>query len=352
MASPIYPFVAIVGQTALRASLCLVAADPRIGGLLLFGRRGTSKSTAVRGFAELLPEIEAPEGCPIQCLPGEPLGLCRACENGGRPRPARVRAPLVTLPLGAAEDSVTGSLDIGRALAEGVRAFEAGCLGRAHRGVLYIDEVNLLEDHLVDLLLDAAASGTNVVEREGVSVTHPASFLLVGSGNPQEGEIRPQLLDRFGLSVRVETLAREDDRVEVARRRIAFDQDPGAFDLSWRGRSAELRERIAAARARIEKVALPDSGLSTVARVAARLALEGHRGEIAWARAARALAALLGEAEVGLPHLAATAALALAHRLPQDVLDPQPALDRLAEAVEEALAFPGGGDLLSRSLGE
>ncbi len=336
----VYPFAAIVGQTELRVALCVVAVDPDVGGLLLFGRRGTSKSTAVRGFAELLPEIERPEGCPIQCAPGAPLGLCRACEGGRSPRPVRVRTPLVTLPLGAAEDAVTGSLDVGRALAEGVRSFEAGCLGRAHRGLLYVDEVNLLEDHLVDLLLDASASGQNVVEREGMSVVHPARFVLVGSGNPEEGEIRPQLLDRFGLSVRVETLSDETARVEVARRRLAFDRDPPGFAGRWADPSARLAGRIAAACRAKDELELSDDVLAGIARAAARLGLEGHRGELAWARSARALAALEGVARIEPAHLALAARPALAHRLRQDPLEPEPATRRLEEVARAAFGPP------------
>ncbi|MDP7034694.1 MAG: ATP-binding protein, partial [Planctomycetota bacterium] len=314
----IFPFVSIVGQYAMRAALCLVAVDPEIGGILLFGRRGTSKSTAVRGLADLLPTLEVPEGCPIQCTPNETAGLCRVCENGNQPERAETPTPLITLPLGAAEEAVTGSLDLGRALTEGVRRFEAGCLGRAHRGILYVDEANLLEDHLVDLLLDSAASGINVVEREGISVRHPAHFLLIGSGNPEEGELRPQFLDRFGLLVQVESLSREEDRVEVARRRIHFDRDPKQFVEKVDAETDRLRHAIADARKRVQSIELTETDLLLITRAAARLDLEGHRGEIAWARAARALAALLGESQVSPAALRATAPLATLHRMHRD----------------------------------
>lgn len=350
---PTFPFVSIVGQSAMRAALCLVAVDPAIGGVLLFGRRGTSKSTAVRGLAELLPTLQVPQGCPIQCGPGEATGLCRVCENGNRPEVVEAPTPLVTLPLGAAEEAVTGSLDLGRALTEGVRRFEAGCLGRAHRGILYVDEANLLEDHLVDLLLDAAASGINIVEREGISVRHPAQFLLVGSGNPEEGELRPQFLDRFGLLVEVESLPREEDRVKVARRRMAFDRDPEGFGREAAGPVDRLRSRLASARTAIEAIDLTENDLLLITRAAARLDLEGHRGEIAWARAARALAALLGESAISPDVLHATAPLATLHRMRRDPLDPNPARVRLQEVLAELLPIAEEPEaLFARVLGD
>src|SRR5262245_3034871 len=215
-----FPFSAIVGQDEMREALLIAAVDPGVGGVLVFGDRGTGKSTAIRGLASLLPEIEATRGCPCNCRPGEPCSLCGGGET------ALVPVPVVDLPLGATEDRIVGALDLERALTRGEKAFEPGLLARANRGFLYIDEVNLLEDHLVDLLLDVAASGENVVEREGMSVRHPARFVLIGSGNPEEGELRPQLLDRFGLSVEIRTPQVMADRIEVVRRRDAYERAP------------------------------------------------------------------------------------------------------------------------------
>jgi magnesium chelatase subunit I len=246
-----FPFSAIVGQEEMKLAILAAAVDPRIGGVLVFGDRGTGKSTAVRALAALLPPMRALVGCRYACDPADTAARCADCEalkSKARPKTHLVPVPVVDLPLGATEDRVVGALDLERALTQGVKAFEPGLLARAHRGFLYIDEVNLLEDHLVDLLIDVAASGENVVEREGLSVRHPARFVLVGSGNPEEGELRPQLLDRFGLAVEVRTPTELAQRVLVVRRRDAFEHDAQAFIAEWHDADEGVRKRIVAAR--------------------------------------------------------------------------------------------------------
>ncbi|NKC33804.1 magnesium chelatase ATPase subunit I [Falsiroseomonas selenitidurans] len=332
-ARPVFPFAAIVGQEEMKLALLIAAVDPGIGGVLVFGDRGTGKSTAVRALAALLPPMQAVAGCRFGCDPARPAELCEACRMAGELPVATVPVPVVDLPLGATEDRVAGALDIERALAHGEKAFEPGLLARAHRGFLYIDEVNLLEDHLVDLLLDVAASGENVVEREGISIRHPARFVLVGSGNPEEGELRPQLLDRFGLSVEVRTPTDLKLRVEVIRRRDAFERDPHAFITGWEAEAEAIRDRILAARAC--RPAVPDSVLEDAARLCMALGTDGLRGELTLMRAARALAALEGEAEVGTTHLRRIAAPALRHRLRRNPLDEAVATTRVDRAVAE-----------------
>jgi magnesium chelatase subunit I len=333
----VFPFSAIVGQDEMKLALVIAAVDPSIGGVLVFGDRGTGKSTTVRALAALLPPMRAVAGCAFGCDPAKPAGLCEACRNSARRVAIRVPVPVVDLPLGATEDRVTGALDIERALAEGVKAFEPGLLARAHRGFLYIDEVNLLEDHLVDLLLDVAASGENVVEREGISIRHPARFVLIGSGNPEEGELRPQLLDRFGLAVEVRTPKDLPTRIEVVRRRDAFDRDPRRFVASWSKAEAETRRRILAARGRLPKVRVPDAALEAAAKLCLALGTDGLRGELTLMRTARALAALEGDAEVTIAHLRHIAAPALRHRLRRDPLDEAVAGTRVERAVAEVL---------------
>ena len=248
---PTFPFSAIAGQEEMKQALLVAAVDPRIGGVLVFGDRGTGKSTAVRALAALLPPMQVVEGCRFNCDPAAPDTWCDECRAAARNGVREVPVPVVDLPLGATEDRVVGALDLERALAHGEKAFEPGLLARANRGFLYIDEVNLLEDHLVDLLIDVAASGENVVEREGLSVRHPARFVLVGSGNPEEGELRPQLLDRFGLSVDVRTPEDIATRIAIVRRRDAFDRDPAGFGSEWAAEDAAQRDQIVAARDRL-----------------------------------------------------------------------------------------------------
>ena len=337
MAVP-FPFSAIVGQDEMKRAILVAAVDPAVGGVLVLGDRGTGKSTAVRALAGLLPKMRAVADCRYSCDPGAPPGACEQCDAlraAGRPRTRLVPVPVVDLPLGATEDRVVGALDLERALTQGVKAFEPGLLARAHRGFLYLDEVNLLEDHLVDLLIDVAASGENVVEREGLSVRHPARFVLVGSGNPEEGELRPQLLDRFGLSVEVSTPTDLPERIEIVRRRDAFERDPLAFAERWKREDEKIRRRILKARERLPAIAVPDAALERAARLCIALGTDGLRGELTLMRAARALAALDGDAEIGDAHLRRTAASALRHRLRRDPLDDTGSGARVERAVAE-----------------
>lgn len=328
-----FPFAALVGQDEMKLAILLAAIDPGIGGVLVFGDRGTGKSTAVRALAALLPKMRAVVDCPYHCDPAAPG--CPACTAAASRtlRSQLVPVPVVDLPLGATEDRVVGALDLERALSAGVKAFEPGLLARAHRGFLYIDEVNLLEDHLVDLLIDVAASGENVVERDGLSVRHPARFVLVGSGNPEEGELRPQLLDRFGLSVEVRTPTDLPTRIEVVRRRDRYERDPEAFVADWRKDEERLRKRLVSARARIAEVETGDAALESAARLCMALGTDGLRGELTLVRAARALAAYDGDAAVADSHLKRVAAPALRHRLRRDPLDEAGSSARVERAV-------------------
>lgn len=350
---PVYPFTAIVGQDELRLALVLVAIDPLIGGVLAMGDRGTAKSTAVRGLARLLPPIPVVAGCPFRCDPGRPEEWCSFCRERAAQGGLETEwqpIPVVDLPLGATEDRVTGSLDIEAALTRGETVFAPGILARANRGFLYIDEVNLLDDHLVDLLLDVAASGVNVVEREGISLQHPARFVLVGSGNPEEGDLRPQLLDRFGLYVQVATITDIALRVEIVRRRDEFERRPQAFIARFSTAERDLRDRIAAARERLDAVVVPDETVEAAARLAAELGLSGHRGELCLLRAARALAAFAGREAATVADVAALAPMALSHRLRRDPLDDLDSGERVRHAVARCLpgvtpaplVFPNG----------
>ncbi|MBU6365074.1 MAG: magnesium chelatase ATPase subunit I [Gemmatimonadetes bacterium] len=336
---PTYPFSAIVGQDEMKLALLLVAIDPSIGGVMVFGDRGTGKSTAVRALAGLLPVMKAVAGCRYGCDPKANGSRCSEClaraGHGEALRTVQVPVPVVDLPLGATEDRVVGALDLEKALATGEKAYEPGLLARAHRGFLYVDEVNLLEDHLVDLLLDAAATGENVVEREGVSVRHPARFVLVGSGNPEEGELRPQLLDRFGLAVDVRTPQAIATRIEVIRRRDAFDRDPEAFLAHWQRADAKARRSLERARGRLEALEVGDEVLERAAELCAQLGTDGLRGELTLLRASRALAAYEGADTVTLDHLRRVAPMALRHRLRRNVLDEAGSGTRVERAMAE-----------------
>lgn len=339
LTSATYPFSAIVGQDGMKHALMLAAVDPAIGGILVFGDRGTGKSTAVRGLARLLPPMAVAGDCRFNCDPAAPARLCAACAAGKSPgRPRKVPVPVVDLPLSATEDRVAGALDLEKALAHGEKAFEPGLLAAAHRGFLYIDEVNLLEDHLVDLLLDVAASGVNVVERDGLSVRHPAKFVLVGSGNPEEGELRPQLLDRFGLSVEVKSPSDVAQRIEVVKRRDRFDRDPEAFAAQWERADARLRSRIARARKELERIETPDETMEFASRLCLALGVDGLRGELTLLRAARAAAALDGRDRVDPAAIAAIAPPALRHRLRRDPLDEAGSTVRIERAIAELSA--------------
>ena len=338
---PSFPFSAIVGQDEMKLAILIVAIDPTIGGVLVFGDRGTGKSTAIRSLAALLPKMRAVAGCRYGCDPNDTNSACEECAalraaSAGRALKTHLlNVPDVDLPLGATEDRVVGALDIERALSQGVKAFEPGLLARAHRGFLYIDEVNLLEDHLVDLLIDVAASGENLVERDGLSVRHPARFVLVGSGNPEEGELRPQLLDRFGLSVEVRTPGDLLSRVEVVRRRDAFEQDPASFATHWEKDDAAVRRSIVRGRRDLHAVSVPDSARARAAELCMALSVDGLRGDLTLIRAARALAALEGDKAVTDAHLRRIAAPALRHRLRRNPLDDAGSSVRVERAVAE-----------------
>ncbi|HEX8186795.1 MAG TPA: magnesium chelatase ATPase subunit I [Pyrinomonadaceae bacterium] len=355
-ARPVFPFTAVVGQEEMKLALLLNVVAPVVGGVLVTGHRGTGKSTAVRALADLLPRLDAVRGCAYNCGPADADALCDECsarlsagENLKRERKA---VPVVELPLGATEDRVCGTIDLGRALKDGVKAFEPGLLARANRGFLYIDEVNLLEDHLVDLLLDVAATGRNRVEREGVSAEHPARFVLVGSGNPEEGELRPQLLDRFGLCVEVETEKDLDSRVLIVERREAFDRDPAAFNLSARSEQARLCRRVSRAAALYAETEVPRPVLRQATELCLRLGVDGHRGEITLTRAARALAALEGRRSVSAEDVQRVAPMSLRHRLRRDPLEQGGGGARVERAAEDVFGrdeaestppAPGGG---------
>jgi magnesium chelatase subunit I len=336
-----FPFSAIVAQEEMKLALLIAAVDHTVGGVLVFGDRGTGKSTAVRSLAALLPKMKVVADCPYGCDPDAERARCTdGCAERAAKGMTKTRAvpvPVVDLPLGVTEDRVVGALDLERALAGGVKAFEPGLLARAHRGFLYIDEVNLLEDHIVDLLLDVAASGENVVEREGLSIRHAARFVLVGTGNPEEGELRPQLLDRFGLSVEVKTPNDVETRVEVVRRRDTFDRDPDAFVQKWKTQDGKVRKRIAAARERLAAVTVPDSVMARAAELCMRLGVDGLRGELTLIRAARALASLDGVETVTASQLRRVAPSALRHRLRRNPLDEAGSGVRVERAVAEVI---------------
>jgi magnesium chelatase subunit I len=337
----VYPFTAIVGQEEMKLALVLTSIDPNIGGVIIMGHRGTGKSTAVRALANLLPPITKVKGCTYGCDPDRPNDLCVDCaERLALDKylpPERGPVPVVDLPLGATEDRVCGTLDIERALVEGVKAFEPGLLARANRGFLYIDEVNLLDDHLVDALLDAAASGRNVVEREGISVTHPAKFVLVGSGNPEEGELRPQLLDRFGLYTQITTITDIEERIEIVLRRERFDDDPLAFLASHSREQDKLRRRITRARKLLPHVEIEHELLKLIAGLCVSLKVDGHRGELTIARAARSLAAFAGRATVEASDVEKVTAMSLRHRLRKDPLETVDSGARIEMALGELI---------------
>lgn len=333
--TPAFPFSAIVGQEAMKRAMVLTAVDPSIGGVLVFGDRGTGKSTAVRALAALLPPIRQVAGCPVNSARVEDIpDWAEVSDHKLVDRPT----PVIDLPLGATEDRVVGALDIERALSRGEKSFEPGLLAEANRGYLYIDEVNLLDDHLVDLLLDVAQSGRNVIEREGLSITHDARFVLVGSGNPEEGELRPQLLDRFGLSVEVTSPRDIETRVEVVQRRDAFDRDPAAFAKNWRRKDLALRRKILAARELLAEVETTEAIVRDCAELCVALGSDGLRGELTLLRAARALSAFEGKTKIARQTLKDVAQMALSHRLRRDPLDEAGSGVRVARILEEVLA--------------
>ena len=336
----VFPFSAIVGQEEMKLALINSAVDSSIGGVLVFGDRGTGKSTAVRALAALLPPMRAVVGCRYACDPDATDALCTECLERlrlGSLKHRSIPVPVVDMPLGATEDRVVGALDLERALSQGIKAFEPGLLARANRGFLYIDEVNLLEDHLVDLLIDVAASGENLVEREGLSIRHPSRFVLIGSGNPEEGELRPQLLDRFGLSVEVKTPDDVKLRVEVVKRRDEFERDRARFVERWKKHDDALRRRIVAARKRLIDIVVPDQVLEAAATLCMQLGTDGLRAELTLVRAARALASYEQASEVDVSHLRRVAPPSLRHRLRRDPLDESGSSARVERAVLETL---------------
>lgn len=310
----------------MKLALLLNAIDAAIGGVLIMGHRGTGKSTAVRALADLLPEIWRVRNCLYGCDPADEASLCVDCESrlarGEKLSRERARVAVVNLPLGATEDRVCGTIDFERAVSAGIKAFEPGLLARAHRGFLYIDEVNLLEDHLIDLLLDVAVTGRNTVERESISIEHPAQFVLVGSGNPEEGELRPQLLDRFGLHVEIKTVTDLEQRVHIVEQREAFDRDPEAFRASLEDEQERLRRSITRARKNLRRVEVPRELLRRIAELCLQLQVDGHRGELTITRSARALAAFEGRRLVTDADVRRVATMALRHRLRRDPFEP------------------------------
>ncbi|MCL4859029.1 MAG: ATP-binding protein [Caldilineaceae bacterium] len=340
-----YPFTAVVGQERMKRALVLNAINPQIGGVLIRGERGTAKSTAARALAALFPEIECVAGCPFSCDPNRPDMFCDECrERFAQEGPLSVQlrpTPFVDLPVSATEDRVVGTLDIEKAIQRGERHFEPGILAAANRGVLYVDEVNLLDDHVVDLLLDSAAMGVNVVEREGISFQHPARFVLVGSMNPEEGDLRPQLLDRFAHAVDVSGLVDAKQRVDILRRRIQFEQDPDGFSQAFDESEATLAQRILQARQRYPMVKYTDKDLYTIAALTASFKVDGHRADIVILKTARAQAALDGRLEINDRDILLAAELALPHRMKKQpfqdtVLNPEQLQTNMRQARADA----------------
>ncbi len=315
----IYPFSAIVGQERMRRALILNAVNPRIGGVLIRGERGTAKSTAARALAALLPEVRVVANCRFGCDPDQPMTWCTECREraaGGEELPVALRrTSFVDLPVSATEDRVVGTLDIERAIKEGERHFEPGVLAAANRGLLYIDEVNLLDDHVVDVLLDSAALGMNIVEREGISFSHPARYILVGTMNPEEGDLRPQLLDRFALSVEIHGLREPRDRIAIMERILEFEANPEAFRAAWLEKESNLSHEIEEARRLVDQVTYSKRDLLAIAALTSSLQVDGHRADLVILKAARAHAAFEGRRAVNQRDIAVAAELALPHRL-------------------------------------
>ena len=332
----VFPFTAVIGQEEMKLALLLNVIDPRIGGVMIMGDRGTGKSTTIRALADLLPAIEVVEGDPYNSSLDDPdlqsNEVREKLEVGTDIPKAEKKVPMIDLPLGATEDRLCGTIDIEKALSEGVRAFEPGLLAKANRGLLYVDEVNLLDDHLVDVLLDSAASGWNTVEREGISVRHPARFVLIGSGNPEEGELRPQLLDRFGMSVEVRTVREAKLRVQVVDQRTAFDNDPEAFTDSVKENQNSLQTRVINAQTLLSDVSIDEDLRLRISAVCGELDVDGLRGDIVTNRSARALAAFEGRKEVLEGDIARVISTALRHRLRKDPLEQVDSGDRVIKA--------------------
>jgi magnesium chelatase subunit I len=321
----VYPFTAIVGQEEMKLALILNVIDPRIGGVMIMGDRGTGKSTTIRALADLLPEIEVVENDPFSSHPSDPEMMSDEVKaliaEGKTLVLVAKKVPMVDLPLGATEDRVCGTIDIEKALSDGIKAFEPGLLAKANRGILYVDEVNLLDDHLVDVLLDSAASGWNTVEREGISIRHPARFVLVGSGNPEEGELRPQLLDRFGMHAEIRTVRDPHLRVQIVEERTGFDQNPQVFLEDHQPQQTALQEKIVEAQQRLSHVSLDHDLRVNISQVCSELDVDGLRGDIVTNRAAKALAAFEGRTEATVDDIKRVITLCLRHRLRKDPLE-------------------------------
>ncbi len=336
----ILPFSAFVGLDELKKALLALAVDPSIGGLLIMGPKGTGKSSIVRAFAELLPEIEVVADCPFNCDPHDVRSMCDLCrsrvERGEKLPVKRVKMRVITLPIGATEDMVLGTINIERTLKEGRLVFEPGLLGRANRNILYIDEVNLLPDHLVDSILDAAASGWNIVEREGISLRHPSRFILVGTMNPEEGELRPQLLDRFSIGVKLKTIRDPELRAKIIRVNLEYERSPREFEEKWRPSQEALKARIERARRALPDVKISDELIARIARTCSLLEVDGYRPDIVAAKVAIALAALDGLREVTEAHVIEALKLALAHRTRAEGLKPPPSEEEIAAAFRGA----------------
>jgi magnesium chelatase subunit I len=338
--TPVFPFTAIVGQEEMKLALQLNVIDPKIGGVMIMGDRGTGKSTTIRAIADLLPEIEVVKDDPFNSHPTNLELMSNEVKSKIQHNPKEIeteliKIPMIDLPLGATEDRVCGTIDIEKALTEGVKAFEPGLLAKANRGILYVDEVNLLDDHLVDILLDSAASGWNTVEREGISIRHPARFVLVGSGNPEEGELRPQLLDRFGMHAEIRTVKDPILRVKVVEERTSFDQSPMVWIENYESQQQELRDRIIAAQQMLPNVEIDYNLRIKISEVCSRLDVDGLRGDIVTNRAARAYAAYNNRDKVTVQDIAKIITLCLRHRLRKDPLESIDSGDKVSKVFKE-----------------
>src|SRR6476646_9605262 len=336
--TPVFPFTAIVGQEEMKLALQLNVIDPKIGGVMIMGDRGTGKSTTIRAIADLLPEIEVIKDDPFNLHPDD-ADLINQKDAEAKIEIDYIKIPMVDLPLGATEDRVCGTIDIEKALTEGVKAFEPGLLAKANRGILYVDEVNLLDDHLVDILLDSAASGWNTVEREGISIRHPARFVLVGSGNPEEGELRPQLLDRFGMHAEIRTVKEPSLRVKIVEERTSFDADPYEWVEKYHDQQERLKEEILAAQELLPKVEVNNDLRMKISKVCSQLDVDGLRGDIVTNRAAKALAAFEKRTEVSVQDIAKVITLCLRHRLRKDPLESVDSGYKVKKVFEEVFEF-------------
>jgi Mg-chelatase subunit ChlI len=335
----IYPFTAIVGQERMKKALILNAINPKVGGVLIRGEKGTAKSTAVRALANLLPEIEVVKGCKFHCNPRDINAMCEEClekVKTGTLKSSSEKMKVVDLPVSATEDRVVGTLDIEHAIKKGEKRFEPGVLALAHRGILYVDEINLLDDHLVDVLLDSAAMGVNTIEREGISYSHPANFVLVGTMNPEEGELRPQLLDRFGLCVDIKGIMDVARRVELIKYRLSYETYPESFVVSWQAAESELCRQILLAQKLLPKVRVSDSMLELISQICVDMGVDGHRADITMMKTSLTLAAFNGRTEVLEEDVKEAAELVLPHRMRRKPFDNySDKQDKLNESIEK-----------------